>query len=876
MSEKPRKLRVFLCHTSADKLKVLELYQRLIAEDWIDPWLDSEKILPGQHWTSVIRHSLAEADSVIVLISNNSINREGFVQREMNYAWDLSLEKPRSVIYLIPLRLDDCEVPLDLRERQWADYFGERKDQTYRGLLQSLKLRHEQKLRIEAEEYARQEKQKREREAAERAAREKAEKEAAEKTRLEAEEQAKIKAAKEKAEREAAEKAAREKAEKEAAEKARLKAEKEERQRIAKEKAERETAEKASLEKELWLDRLYTEGLAAFYTEDWDKANQRFQTILKEQPDNKNVTEKLIEIERQKESAEKAAREKAEKESAEKARLETENQARQKAAKEKAEREAAEKFAREKTASESVKELPLSIQDRILEAAIQKQVVVDKPASLYVWIKQSDSKSIISVVKSDIDEDVVLDESNVKSKGLEIEFPIEQGEVTNASISLRLVAPEFSPPTQQKEIKVPVSGDSEVCTFLVTPKKAGKLLLNIEVLKNKVSVANRNLWTMAIGTETKESSPMLLVTIPIFVVVQSKQDVININGNVSDSVIVSGNQNAINVEKAEREAAEKAVREKATKESAEKARLEIEELARQKATREKTEREFVEKAARRKTEGEIVARQKAEAERSPLPRKANPKLSPQILFAVIGTVAVLIFVAIGSPIVSLISRTPTPTVTSTPTKKPTLTKTVIPTATKTKVPTSTPTPTLTPVPQSSILFQDNFSDGNADDWDPSDGTSWVVEKDETGNYIYEITGTENYPQTWPGEGEWSDYAFESRIRIKKGTVFILVRANGSSFYNASINTSDISLARWNVNISEYKVVKSVKYPIQLNKWYLVRVEIVGQQYKLYIDNKLVTSYTYETDSPVIKGGVGYYIGGGETVQIDDVQVWTLK
>jgi flagellar biosynthesis GTPase FlhF len=228
MTDTPqRPLKVFLCHTHVDRDAVSELYQRLKGESWIDPWLDVARILPGQHWTSVIRKSLADADSIIILISNNSINREGFVQREMNYAWDLSLEKPRSVIYLIPLRLEDCEVPFDLRERQWADYFGERKEETYSALLQSLKLRHEQKLRVETEEYARQEKVRKEREEAEKA-------------RMEAEELAKQKAVKEKLERETDENTTREKAEREAVEKARLEAKELAKQKTAKEKLDRE------------------------------------------------------------------------------------------------------------------------------------------------------------------------------------------------------------------------------------------------------------------------------------------------------------------------------------------------------------------------------------------------------------------------------------------------------------------------------------------------------------------------------------------------------------------------------------------------------------------------------------------------------------
>jgi LysM repeat protein len=149
MKKQPRKLRVFLCYTSTDKPKVLELYRRLLREDWIDPWIDKEKILPGQHWSTVIRQSLSEADSVIIFISKKSTTKESFVQREMNLAWELSLNKPRGTIYLIPLRLENCEVPFDLRERQWVDYFGENQEQTYRLLLKSLKARHEQKLKEE-------------------------------------------------------------------------------------------------------------------------------------------------------------------------------------------------------------------------------------------------------------------------------------------------------------------------------------------------------------------------------------------------------------------------------------------------------------------------------------------------------------------------------------------------------------------------------------------------------------------------------------------------------------------------------------------------------------------------------------------------------
>lgn len=199
----PRQLRVFLCHASQDKPAVRELYKRLKAEDWIDPWLDEEKLSFGQHWTTAIEDALSEADVVIIFLSKNSVQKEGFVQRELNYAWELSLEKPRNVIFLIPFRLDDCQIPRYLGSRQWGDYFGDKKENTYQILLRSLKQRYQQKLKLEAEE------ERVERETA----KIKKQEEAGKKAELEFIEKAKLKEAKKKTEWEATERIARERAE---------------------------------------------------------------------------------------------------------------------------------------------------------------------------------------------------------------------------------------------------------------------------------------------------------------------------------------------------------------------------------------------------------------------------------------------------------------------------------------------------------------------------------------------------------------------------------------------------------------------------------------------------------------------------------------
>ena len=141
-----RKLRVFLCHSSQDKPIVRELYQRLTAEGWIDPWLDEEKLLPGQDWDLEIEKAVEAADVVVVCVSGKSVTKEGYVQREIRKVLDIALEKPEETIFIIPIRLDDCELPRRLRSWHYVDYFpAERRGWAFERLLQSLKLRGDQR-----------------------------------------------------------------------------------------------------------------------------------------------------------------------------------------------------------------------------------------------------------------------------------------------------------------------------------------------------------------------------------------------------------------------------------------------------------------------------------------------------------------------------------------------------------------------------------------------------------------------------------------------------------------------------------------------------------------------------------------------------------
>ena len=137
-----RPLRVFLCHSSGDKLTVRELYQKLSAEGWIDVWLDEEKLIPGQDWNYEIEKALDQSDAVIVTLSTGSVTKEGYVQKELRFVLDIALEKSEGTIFILPLRLDDCERPRRLRPIESVDYFPpESRELAYARLQSSLEMR---------------------------------------------------------------------------------------------------------------------------------------------------------------------------------------------------------------------------------------------------------------------------------------------------------------------------------------------------------------------------------------------------------------------------------------------------------------------------------------------------------------------------------------------------------------------------------------------------------------------------------------------------------------------------------------------------------------------------------------------------------------
>jgi hypothetical protein len=133
----------FLCYAKENVEIVRQLADRLKAEGWIDPWFDEEDILPGQLWEARVVQAVHESHAVIVFLSKVAVENEGFFHKELTLALDTAEEKPEGTIFIIPVRLDICDVPMRLNQYQYVDYFGDnlKKERVYKNLLASLKLR---------------------------------------------------------------------------------------------------------------------------------------------------------------------------------------------------------------------------------------------------------------------------------------------------------------------------------------------------------------------------------------------------------------------------------------------------------------------------------------------------------------------------------------------------------------------------------------------------------------------------------------------------------------------------------------------------------------------------------------------------------------
>jgi hypothetical protein len=116
--ELPLKL-VFLCHAHEDRPTVESIGGQLWQDGYLT-WFDKKDLLPGDSWQEMIEEAIEKADFFLAFLSKNSVSKTGFVQREIKYALQQRDLRPLRQRYIIPILLEECDLPREFRTVHWA------------------------------------------------------------------------------------------------------------------------------------------------------------------------------------------------------------------------------------------------------------------------------------------------------------------------------------------------------------------------------------------------------------------------------------------------------------------------------------------------------------------------------------------------------------------------------------------------------------------------------------------------------------------------------------------------------------------------------------------------------------------------------------
>lgn len=109
---------IFISYSHADKDFVDKLAISLAGKR-IPVFVDRWEMKVGESITNKIQKAITEASFLIVVLSKNSIKSD-WCNREITSGLLLELELKRVVI--LPVLLEDCEIPLFLRDKYFADF----------------------------------------------------------------------------------------------------------------------------------------------------------------------------------------------------------------------------------------------------------------------------------------------------------------------------------------------------------------------------------------------------------------------------------------------------------------------------------------------------------------------------------------------------------------------------------------------------------------------------------------------------------------------------------------------------------------------------------------------------------------------------------
>jgi tetratricopeptide (TPR) repeat protein len=111
VNNEPKRELTFLSYAHDDLERVRKVYEGLKKRK-VDVWFDKKDVTKGK-WKPQINQAIANSKHFIVCLSDTAISKmqagKGVQKDEFSYAFNLAMNLPDDALYILPVRLEDCD-----------------------------------------------------------------------------------------------------------------------------------------------------------------------------------------------------------------------------------------------------------------------------------------------------------------------------------------------------------------------------------------------------------------------------------------------------------------------------------------------------------------------------------------------------------------------------------------------------------------------------------------------------------------------------------------------------------------------------------------------------------------------------------------------
>ena len=113
---------IFFCYAKEDRRRVKRVYNNFVSAGY-NVWMDVCSLPPGAIWEDFIPEAIKSSRIFMFFVTKNSCDKIGYLRTELNEARKKQIQYTEGDIFIVPVKLEKCDIPRELRRFQAVDYF---------------------------------------------------------------------------------------------------------------------------------------------------------------------------------------------------------------------------------------------------------------------------------------------------------------------------------------------------------------------------------------------------------------------------------------------------------------------------------------------------------------------------------------------------------------------------------------------------------------------------------------------------------------------------------------------------------------------------------------------------------------------------------